>query len=114
MSDTTDQLRERLQQLLDLIGQEEVQVIIEVATEEIPKKLTSIEQALESGELEQVSRLAHGLKGDTGTLGMDTMAEIAKQLEGVQEPTFAHDAKDLLAQLNQSYERQLPVLKEFA
>lgn len=114
MSEMTDQLRERLQQLLDLIGQEEVQVIVEVAMEEIPKKLSSIEQALESGDLTQASRLAHGLKGDTGTLGMDTMADIAKLLEGVEDPTFAHNASDLLVQLNQSYELQLPVLKEFA
>ena len=113
MSETTDQLRERLQQLLDLIGEEEVQTIASVAMEEIPKKLVAIEEGLGNGELESVSRLAHGLKGDTGTLGIDDMAEIAKTLEGVADPSFEPSPTDLLTQLKDAYRVNEPVLKEF-
>lgn len=114
MSETTDQLRERLQQLLDLIGEEEVQTIAAVAMEEIPKKLVAIEEGISTGELELISRLAHGLKGDTGTLGMDDMADLAKALEGIASPGFEQNPSELLSQLNEAYKKNEPVLKEFS
>ena len=114
MSETTDQLRERLQQLLDLIGEEEVQTIAAVAMEEIPKKLVAIEDGIGAGELDSVSRLAHGLKGDTGTLGIDDMADLAKTLEGVDNPEFGGNPNDLLFQLKEAYKVSEPILKEFS
>jgi HPt (histidine-containing phosphotransfer) domain-containing protein len=114
MSETTDQLRERLQQLLDLIGEEEVQTIAAVAMEEIPKKLVAIEDGIGAGELESVSRLAHGLKGDTGTLGINDMADLAKMLEGVEKSDFGDNPNDLLFQLKEAYKISEPVLKEFS
>lgn len=114
MSESTDQLRERMQQLRDLIGEEEVQSIAVVAMEEIPKKLVSIEAGIAAGELEAVSRLAHGLKGDTGTLGIDDMAAIAKTLEGIANSADDVTPTDLLAQLKEAYSESEPILKEFA
>ena len=102
-----------MQQLRDLIGEDEVQSIASVAMEEIPKKLVSIEAGIAAGELEAVSRLAHGLKGDTGTLGIDDMAELAKTLEGAADPAQGINPEELLEQLKVAYSASEPVLKEF-
>ncbi len=114
MSEATDQLRERLQQLLDLIGKEEVQTIVEVAMEEIPKKLVSIEAGIQAGESEAIARLAHGLKGDTGTLGIDDMAELSRELEGAVKAENGAEGTKILAKLKEAYQASEPVLKEFA
>ena len=113
MSESTDQLRERMQQLRDLIGEEEVQSIAAVAMEEIPKKLVSIEASIATEDWEAVSRLAHGLKGDTGTLGIDDMAAIAKTLEQAGDHGQTVNPGELLAQLKTAYSESEPVLKEF-
>ena len=114
MSDDATQLRERLQQLLELIGAEEVKTVAEVALEEIPKKLVTIEEGIARNELLPVSRLAHGLKGDTSTLGIDTMAAIAKTLESIDKPEFTEDSNALVARLKVLYAEAEPILKEFS
>ena len=113
MSASTDQLTKRLKQLLELIGTEEVRTIAKVAMDEIPKKLVAIQQGLEAGQWPSVSRLAHGLKGDTGTLGINDMAELAGTLQRITEADFGHDAHDLLLQLQNAYEKSETVLRTF-
>ncbi len=113
MSASTDQLTKRLKQLLELIGAENVQTIARVAMDEIPKKLVAIQQGLDAGEFASVSKLAHGLKGDTGTLGIDDMAELARSLEGITQGDFGHEPQDLLAQLRNAYKESEAVLRTF-
>ncbi len=114
MSDTNETLRERLQQLADIIGTEEVNGVADVALVEIPKKLTQIQAGLDANDLEGVSRLAHALKGDTGTLGIDDMADTARTLEGVADPANGVDGPGLLAELRTLYQSAEPILREFA
>jgi HPt (histidine-containing phosphotransfer) domain-containing protein len=58
--------------------------LIEIAAmffENIEERLDSIAAAGQSGDIETLTRLAHGLKGDAANIGFTDISKIAKNLE---------------------------------
>ena len=55
--------------------------LVQIFLEESPKQLASLEQAIETGNLDEIERISHSLKGELGYLGLVGAAEKAKELE---------------------------------
>ena len=55
--------------------------IVEEFVERLGEKLSAMEQACGSGDLEELARLAHWLKGSGGTAGFDDFTTPARTLE---------------------------------
>lgn len=58
--------------------------LIEIAAmffEGIEERLASIAEAGHSGDIETMTRLAHGLKGDAANIGFTDISKIARDLE---------------------------------
>lgn len=55
--------------------------IVREFADELPERVASIEELLQSGELEELRRLAHQLKGAGGGYGFAKITEMAALLE---------------------------------
>jgi PAS domain S-box-containing protein len=73
----------RLKELQSVLGEPDgfLQELIDIFLSEVPKRLESIEQALQSGDAEGVQAAAHTLKGMAGNLGADQLTQLSSLLE---------------------------------
>jgi len=55
--------------------------LVDEYLEELPEMLGRISAGVESGELEEVQRLAHQIKGSAGTFGLAAIGDKAGELE---------------------------------
>ena len=55
--------------------------LIEIFIAELPDKITAIEKALTSQDLQALATVAHQLKGSAGGYGFPSITEVAKELE---------------------------------
>jgi HPt (histidine-containing phosphotransfer) domain-containing protein len=55
--------------------------LIELLVVDTESKLSGLRQAFEQGCTDEIRRLAHGLKGSCGQMGVNTMASLAGALE---------------------------------
>jgi len=63
--------------------------LVQIFLEECPKQLASLQQAIETADLEKLVSAAHSLKGELGYLGLPDAAQKAKDLERMgQERTL--------------------------
>lgn len=57
------------------------------------RDLESLEQSMESGDLETFSRIGHQLKGNAATFGYETLAELGRKMEEAAEHKSKEEAK---------------------
>lgn len=69
-----------LEMLHDAIG-ESMTNIVSLFLTEVPQQITQMQQALQTGDLETASRLAHSLKSSAANLGAMRLAAMAADLE---------------------------------
>ena len=69
--------------LLERVGgdQEVFVEIVQIFLDDVPKQLRGIDEALAAGDGPTLRRLAHSLKGASGTAGADAMQQAAHALE---------------------------------
>ena len=74
---------EWMQRMVDMLGvdPEDIMEVAEMFYDEIDDELASIRSAYEEGDIETLSRLAHGLKGSSANMGFESISELAKKLE---------------------------------
>jgi len=65
----------------ELAEDPEVSDLVEVFVSGLAARLMALERALESGEHDQLARLAHQLKGSAGAYGFPVITEAARSLE---------------------------------
>ena len=56
--------------------------VLKLFLEEVPARMTRLRNAWAAGNIEEVQRAAHSLKGSAGNIGAREMFEICKQLDG--------------------------------
>jgi HPt (histidine-containing phosphotransfer) domain-containing protein len=69
--------------------------LVQIFLKESPKQLASLEQAIETANLEEIERIAHTLKGELGYLGLPDAAQKAKDLEHLGHDRTLQPAADL-------------------
>jgi HPt (histidine-containing phosphotransfer) domain-containing protein len=70
--------------LIELLQSDERQAgieLIELLVVDTESKLSGLRLAFEQGQTDEIRRLAHGLKGSCGQMGVNTMAILAGELE---------------------------------
>lgn len=65
----------------ELAGDTELADILEIFVAELPKRMRSVEEALNTSDYALVGRLAHQLKGSAGGYGFPVISEVAGILE---------------------------------
>jgi HPt (histidine-containing phosphotransfer) domain-containing protein len=86
-------------------GDEELlQDICRIFLDESPKLIARLQQAVEQGDPEEVSRSAHSLKGESGYLGAANVSQMAKQLETMGRDRELSQAPAVLEQLQKEME----------
>lgn len=68
--------------------------LIQMFIDEIPQRVSAIEQALESNDMELLTRLAHQLKGAAGGYGFPAVSDASKILEKAAKEKQTVDALD--------------------
>jgi signal transduction histidine kinase/CheY-like chemotaxis protein len=69
--------------------------LLQIFLRESPKQLASLQQAIETANLEEIERIAHSLKGELGYLGLPDAAQKAKDLEHLGHERTLQPAADL-------------------
>ena len=70
----------------------EPDVLIEVLTlfrQDAPRRVERLRNALAVGNIEEMRRAAHSLKGSAGNIGARSMVDICRQIEERDEPASA-------------------------
>jgi HPt (histidine-containing phosphotransfer) domain-containing protein len=79
--------------------------IVEMFVEEMPDRLAAVSSAWSTGNLEELGRLAHQMKGAAGSYGFDVVTPYAAKLEksvrgGEDEATIQLALNNLLSLCN--------------
>jgi PAS domain S-box-containing protein len=96
--DSTVVDRDRLSELSRGDRQFELE-LLQTFMEDAPTYIEEARNALESGELTELARRAHQLKGASSTVAIREMPEVAKQLEIEAETNCPEDARRSIEQL---------------
>jgi CheY-like chemotaxis protein len=78
-----------------------IATLVNLFNRDTPAKLQALREAAEEGNLTNLERTAHSLKGSCGNLGARRMAALSAQLETTREP---EKAKILINQLEEEYQ----------
>ena len=57
--------------------------VLKLFLEEVPTRMARLRNAWAAGNIEEVHRAAHSLKGSAGNIGAHGMFEICRQLDGI-------------------------------
>ena len=76
--------QEWLENIIDRHGldEEDIIEIVELFFDSFDQSLAEIEQAYNTGVMDEFVRLTHGIKGAAANVGFDEIADIACELEG--------------------------------
>lgn len=72
-----------VQELLDMCDGDHSSVaeLIETFLDDSPVRVTEVQHGIQAGDLEQVERAAHSLKGSAGNIGATDLMEAAEALQ---------------------------------
>ena len=87
--------------------------LVELFGEEIPKQKTSIEEALEQGDIKTFSRIAHTFKGSANNIGARRLADLCQKLEH-WESDLAESKDEIESILNAIQKEADAVLKSLS
>jgi len=86
--------------------------VVAMYLESVPDKLVALHAALESGQIEELTKLAHGLKGESGSVGASrVVAQAAKMEQSARQGDLAA-CRSYMPLLEQELERVTAVLKQ--
>jgi len=72
--------------------------------EDVPNRLTALQDALQQGDAGALARVAHELNGSSGNLGVRKMRQLCVELQALGKAKDLTQAGDLLAQLVSEFE----------
>jgi two-component system, sensor histidine kinase and response regulator len=100
--------REVLAQLRGLQGEDEPDVVAELAgmfLEDAHSQLEAVEEALQKGDAPVIQRVAHTLKGGSGSMGARGMFGLCAQLEDVGASGDLAQGSELLGRIREELGR---------
>ena len=95
--------------------QEFILSIVSVFLDEVPNDLQSLEEAVDSGDFEQIYKLSHKIKPNVDLLGMEATRVLALEMEtmgknradlpGIRErfPSFKRDVLQVISELRNDF-----------
>jgi len=87
-------------------------LVLEEFVSQTPLDIENIEKYLGAGDLTAASKVAHSLKGSSGTIGAKGLHQVAADLEMACRESDAEKANTLFAQLKQEAKRCLDFVPE--
>ena len=79
--------------------------VLQLFLTEVPRRMDRLRNACAAGNIEEVYRAAHSLKGSAGNIGAQRMMGVCRQLDEMGRAGDLTDAAPLLAALGIEYER---------
>jgi HPt (histidine-containing phosphotransfer) domain-containing protein len=79
--------------------------IIDTFLEDGPKRLEAIQQAIKTGDSDQLHRLAHSFKGASSSLGALSFSRVCGAIEEIGRAGSVAEAEPLFSVLFQEYEK---------
>lgn len=79
--------------------------IVGIFVEDMPRRITELDQSLAAGDTAKFSRAAHSIKGSSGNLGAAALREVAGELESKSQKEGLSGVTGLLERLKAEYER---------
>ncbi|MEI6125069.1 MAG: Hpt domain-containing protein [Pseudomonadota bacterium] len=76
--------------------------------------LEGIELALKEGNAEKAHVASHSLKGSSGSLGLESIFELAKAIDDKDRQGILDGLDDLVKKLRREYERLVETVKKFS
>ena len=84
----------------DFGGDPELSFLVEMFVDEMPERIATITNALDSGDLESVQRTAHQMKGACGSYGFDQLTPYALAVEySVRESKGLEEIRSAVGEL---------------
>ena len=96
--------------LLAATDRETVHAVIELMRVEVPTVLAELRQALQARDTVALGRIAHRLKGSSGTLGMVQVQKRCQELEAQARQKNLTDAAQHVLAIEQALAQALPLL----
>ena len=96
---------ETLRQLSEPGGPDVVEEVFQIFLTETPARLADIDEAISIGNLTQVHRLAHSLKGSAGNIGARAMFAACRELDDEARGGKADRIAGLVALVRFEYQR---------
>ena len=91
---------------LQSMGQPDIaDELIPIFLQETPPRIRRLRQALDSGNVQELLRLVHGLKGSAATFGATEIAELCQQVERLTRAGALPDTAELIDALETAFER---------
>ncbi len=87
--------------------------LIEIFFDEHPKLTTGIRESLDSGQLVDLRRFAHTMKGCLRYFGDTRAGELSLELEAMARDKEIEQAEDIFTELKSELDSLLPELKAF-
>ena len=89
-----------------------VKILVGLYLEDSPKRLESLQLALEQGEVEEARDLAHSIKGSSLNLGLKILSQKFQSIEQLSKEKHMSEALDLIPEVLQDFEDALVLLKQ--
>jgi HPt (histidine-containing phosphotransfer) domain-containing protein len=86
--------------------------VYRIYLESAPQKLAQLQSLLQQPELESVIRLAHGLKGESGSVGGKMVMAAAAAMEKAARAGNMEEARRLLPELELQLQRTITVIQQ--
>ncbi len=86
--------------------------VYRIYLESAPQKLVQIQSLLQKSELESVITLAHGLKGESGSVGGRYIMALAAEMEKVARAGNIEEARQLLPNLEFQLNSAIAAIKQ--
>lgn len=102
---------EALETLRSVGGDELVNSVVELFLSDSPGYLAAVGEALGAGDADGVARNAHSLKGSSGYVGAEAVAETCRRLEAGARSGDLAEAPRLVAELEAGFERTIGALR---
>ena len=79
--------------------------VLKLFLEEVPPRMTRLRNAWSSGNIEEMQRAAHSLKGSAGNIGAQGMFDVCRQLDGLGRSGNLESASTLVDALDVEFDK---------
>lgn len=94
----------KLQELLDVIGTEDLQELVHIYFSSTPEVLQNIHLSFEKHDHENLRFWGHRLKGSSGTLGFEDISNMGKNIEKNGETSNFDAAKNDVEKIDHEFQ----------
>ena len=84
----------------DVLGE-----VLTLFLEEVPPRIARLRNAWASGNIEEMQRAAHSLKGSAGNIGASGMFDVCRQLDGLSRSGSLESAATLVDALDAEFDK---------